>query len=255
MEDIYRQPPIIDPPLMNAAGSLGFAPDLRASIPWKDFGAFLTNPISLHSRMPASGKRWLEFAGGVLLHTGHPNPGFRQVLKQFRARWAQSPLPVIVHLLASDPQEIQTCVLQLEVVENVLAVEIGFPASIDVHAMADILSAAQGELPVIARLSLDRSRELALDAIQAGATAVSLGPPRGSLPSGKGLSHGRIYGPAVYPLALQVVHQLHMMDVAVIGAGGIYQRPQADEMRRAGAWAVQVDLALWRGDWVDEERA
>ncbi len=34
-------------PLMNAAGSLGFAPDSRAGISLDEFGAFVTNPFSL----------------------------------------------------------------------------------------------------------------------------------------------------------------------------------------------------------------
>ena len=64
---------------------------------------------------------------------------------------------------------------------------------------------------------------------------------------------GRLYGPALYPLALQVVGELNQAGVTVIGAGGIYHRQQVEGMHRAGAWAVQVDLALWRGDWLDLE--
>jgi dihydroorotate dehydrogenase len=236
---------------MNAAGSLGFTPNLRAPIPWKELGAFLTNPISIHSRKPASGRRWEEFPGGVLLHNGHPNPGFRRALKQFGPRWAQSPLPVIVHLLASQPKEIQKCVLQLEMVENISAIEIGFPESIGGNEAAEVISAAFGELPLIARLPLNRSIELAPTVVESGVAAISLGPPRGSLPAGESLIHGRLYGPAVYPLGLHVVSELNQFGVAVIGAGGIYHPQQVEQMRQAGAWAVQVDLALWRGDWLD----
>ena len=38
-------------PLMNAAGTLGFSPDPRASVAWEDLGAFVTNPISLRPRL------------------------------------------------------------------------------------------------------------------------------------------------------------------------------------------------------------
>jgi dihydroorotate dehydrogenase len=253
MDGEYRRPLQIDPPLMNAAGSLGFAPDLRSGLPWNEFGAFVTNPVSLRPRNPAASARWGEFPGGVLVHSGHPNPGFRQVLNQYAARWVQVPLPVIVHLLASSPQEIQECVLQLEVVENIMAVEIGFPQSIGQQEAAEIISAALGELPLIARLPLSCSLEMAPVLEAAGAAAISLGAPRGSLPSGEGFTHGRMYGPAVYPLALQLVRELHLLGLNVIGAGGIYQHHQAEEMRRAGALAVQVDLALWRGDWLEPQ--
>lgn len=251
MEELLRQPPLLDPPLMNAAGSLGFAPQLRGSPLWKELGAFVTNPISARPRKPASGKRWQAFPGGVLLHSGYPNPGFWKVFRQFGPRWAQAPLPVIVHLLASQPEEIQRCVLELETAENILAVEVGFPDSIGEQEAAQVISGALGELPIIARLPLTRSLELAPAVLEAGAVAVSLAPPRGALPVGDEVISGRLYGPGVYPLALQVVRELKQTGVTVIGAGGIYQRQQAEEMRRSGAWAVQVDLALWRGDWLD----
>lgn len=253
MEDLLRRPPLIDPPVMNAAGSLGFFPDLRLPLPWAELGAFVTNPISLRPRNPASSMRWTEFPGGVLMHSGHPNPGFYPLLDQFSTRWTQAPLPVIVHLLASPPGEIQACVERLEMVENVTAVEIGFPQNIDQQEAAEIVSAAQGEMPVIVRLPMTRSVALAPALEAAGAAAVSLGAPRGSLPIGEHLMHGRMYGPGIYPLALQIVCELHSIGVTVIAAGGVYQPRQIAELRQAGAMAVQVDLALWRGDWLELE--
>jgi dihydroorotate dehydrogenase len=253
MEELLRQPPPLDPPLMNAAGSLGFAPNLRIPSLWSEFGAFVTNPVSMQPRKPASGKRWQAFSGGVLFHSGYPNPGFWKVLEQFGPRWAQAPLPVIVHLLASQPEELQRCVLELETAENILAIEIGFPEAIGKQEAVQVISAALGELPLIARLPLTRSVDLAPALIEAGVVAVSLAPPRGTLPMGDDVISGRLYGPALYPLALQVVGELNQAGVAVIGAGGIYHRQQVEGMHRAGAWAVQVDLALWRGDWLDLE--
>ena len=54
-------------PLMNAAGSLGFAPDMRLGIPFDSLGAFVTNPISLRSRKPAA-QPALRGGGRVVLH-------------------------------------------------------------------------------------------------------------------------------------------------------------------------------------------
>ncbi|HNQ95866.1 MAG TPA: hypothetical protein PKH47_14440, partial [Anaerolineales bacterium] len=64
-------------PLINAAGSLGFAPDLRVlqELGGLEFGAFVTNPISLRPRVPTAQPAVLEYPGGFLLHTGLPNPG------------------------------------------------------------------------------------------------------------------------------------------------------------------------------------
>ena len=53
----------LTPPLMNAAGSLGFAPDMRTPVDMSKLGAFITNPISLGPRSPAQGKRFPGVSG------------------------------------------------------------------------------------------------------------------------------------------------------------------------------------------------
>lgn len=249
MEELLRRSLLIDPPLMNAAGSLGFAPDLKLPLPWERFGAFVTNPISSRPRKPAAGMRWQTYSGGALLHTGHPNPGFRKSVNLYAEAWAQSPLPVIVHLLAETPAEIARRIIQLETLENIQAVEIGFPEQVSAVEAADVIAAAFGELPVLARLSLGAAVGLAETCYQAGAAAITLGPPRGAMTREQGLASGRMVGPGIFPMALQTVRHLAGMQIPVIAAGGIYSQQQADAVRQAGALAVQLDLALWRGDW------
>jgi dihydroorotate dehydrogenase (NAD+) catalytic subunit len=108
--------------------------------------------------------------------------------------------------------------------------------------------ASVGELPVIIQLPMERSLELAGSAIQAGAVAISLAAPRGMLPSQEGKSvQGRLYGPAILPMTLRVVHELTQLSIPVIGAGGIYTRQHVDAMLTAGALAVQLDSCLWCG--------
>jgi len=250
MEDLLRLPPVFDPPLMNAAGSLGFYPDRRKPLDWDRFGAFVTNPISIKKRRPASSTRWRLEVGTALVHTGHPNPGFYHVVAHHAPQWAQSDLPVIVHLMASLPAEMRNYIPRLEVLENVIAVELSFPDAIWVSEAQEVISASLGELPIIVRLPLHRAVELAPAVAHAGAVAVSLSPPRGLYPNPDGdFDRGRLYGPALYPQALQVVRELANLKVPVIGAGGVYSDTQADAMRAAGALAVQIDLALWRGEW------
>ena len=67
----------ISPPLMNAAGSLGFAPEPSGLVDYSRLGAFVTNPISLRKRTPANSRACLSYPGGLLLHSGYPNPGFQ----------------------------------------------------------------------------------------------------------------------------------------------------------------------------------
>ena len=235
-----------DPPIMNAAGTLGFFPDLHGPIDWSQLGAFVTNPISLSARTPAHGQRFATYPGGFLLHTGYPNPGLRQVLRRYARQWNRSPLPVIAHLLAREPDEVAKMVRQLENVEGVSGLEVGVPDDASPNDSIALTQAASGELPVIIRLPLEYSLELAEGAIKAGAMAVSLAPPRGLLPtSEEELLQGRLYGPAILPMALKMVQKLVKLGIPTIAAGGIYNQQQCKAMLSMGALAVQLDATLW----------
>ncbi|MBI3158077.1 MAG: hypothetical protein HYZ26_00575 [Chloroflexi bacterium] len=233
-------------PLMNAAGFLGFAPEARGPVALEKLGAFITNPISRRAHSPARQRLAWATPGAVLLHSGLPNPGLSAAIKRFAGRWARAPLPVIVHLLAETREEIGGMVRRLEGLENVLAVELGLAEMLDARAAAGIVAAAQGELPVIARLSL-AACNLGAAVVAAGASAVSLGPLPGAASFNDGTVRGRLYGPGVYPAALAAVGSLAGQGLPVIGAGGVYTAEQAEAMLAAGALAVQVDAAIWKG--------
>ncbi len=235
---------------MNAAGTLGFAPEPRLHGELGQLGAFLTNPVSLTPRTPAHGTRCLPFPGGFLLHTGYPNPGLEAVLRRCVPRWERSPIPVIVHLLGQGIDDLASMALRLEVVPGVMGVELGFPKDLDRNLVSAFVQAACGELPVIARLPVDQAVALAPAALEAGAEVISLGAPRGALPlPGGRLVEGRLYGPALFPHALAAVRSLAQMGAPVIGAGGVYSQAQVQAMLSAGALAVQIDAVLWRGGW------
>jgi dihydroorotate dehydrogenase (NAD+) catalytic subunit len=240
----------LEPPLMNAAGTLGFVPDLRSAVDLTRLGAFVTNPVSLKPRTAANGIRWMDFSGGFLLHTGYPNPGLKMVIRRYAVQWARSPLPVLVHLLASDPAEVASMVIQLEELPGVAGIELGLPPDADVLGAVEFAHAALGELPVVMRLPLTRAAELADELGNMNLSAISLAPPRGALigPDGE-LIHGRLYGPAVYPQMLAVVRSLANGQLPVFAAGGVYQPQQVDDLLAMGAAAVQLDAVLWRGGW------
>ena len=237
-------------PFMNAACSLGFFPDPNSDTDLSSFGAFVTNPISLRPRKPANGTRQIDFPGGVLLHTGLPNPGISAAIKQSSSQWERASLPIIVHLLADNPKDVRNMSSKLEELGTVYAVEIGLRHDIAENDAVELIQAAAGELPIIANIPLNRAIELAQSVVTAGASVVSLAPPRGALPDPDGnLVSGRLYGPAIFPQALSVVDDLVNLDIPIIGTGGIYNQEQADTMLTAGALAVQLDTVLWRGGW------
>ena len=237
----------LEPPLMNAAGSLGFAPDLHSPLDWSRLGAFVTNPISLLPRTPARGQRFATYPGGFLLHTGYPNPGLARSIQRFARQWSGASIPVIVHLLARGVDEVVKMTRHLEQVDGVTGLELSLPVDATGELVKAFVEAAGGELPLIVRLPVERSLELAAGAIQAGASAISLGPPRGAFPSPDGeLVQGRMYGPALLPLSLRVVQVLSRQGIPTIGSGGVYKQEHIDAMLGAGALAVQLDSIFWK---------
>lgn len=231
---------------VNAAGFLGLAGEARGLVNLTHLGAFITSPLSLQPRSPANGPRVLPFPGGFLLHTGHPNPGLRAAVRRHGAAWADMPIPVIVHLLLRTPDEAAEMVTLLESIEACAGLELGLGEA-DADQAADLVAACVGEIPVVAQLPLGTPVTVFAAAAEAGAQAVSVGAPRGALPGPDGgRVHGRLYGPAVFPFALQAVAALkERVRVPVFAGGGVYGRGQALALVEAGADGVILDGVLW----------
>jgi len=60
---------------------------------------------------------------------------------------------------------------------------------------------------------------------------------------------GRLYGPSLFPRALETVYSAAKIGLPIIGAGGVWSKENAEAMVAAGALAVQVDAALWGFNW------
>jgi dihydroorotate dehydrogenase len=260
---MFKQDLYFSKPIMNAAGTLGFAPDYRAPVPWEAFGAFVTNPLSLRPRPPTASPALVEYPGGFLLHTGLPNPGLNGAIKKYARRWADSRLPVIVHVMADRPEESMRMVQSLEGRENIAAVELGFAPLLADDIILLTIEMCLGELPLIVCLPTEQVLSLGPRVIQEGAAAVSLAAPRGMLPFdsdsplplGEGpvvrtYVTGRLSGPALFPQALLAVRDAARVNIPVIGAGGVGSKENADAMLSAGALAAQVDASLWKNSFL-----
>ncbi len=235
-------------PLMNAAGSLGFSPDLKTLFNFTGLGGFVTNPTSWAPRTPARGERFIPFPGGFLVHTGYPNPGLRAIIRHYARRWASSPVPIIVHLLAQDADTVERMVRHLEGVEGIIGVEIGLPPEISPDAAYAMAVAALVELAVIVRLPFEAGPELIAALNMTDINAVSIAPPRGILPGPLGsLITGRLYGPGLLPQALAKTKNLIESGIPVIGGGGVYTQEDYQSYLDIGAIAVQLDSVLWCG--------
>jgi dihydroorotate dehydrogenase (NAD+) catalytic subunit len=246
---MFKQDLAFSSPYMNAAGTLGFAPDARRPVPWDQLGAFVTNPISMRARKPAKDPALIAYPGGYLLHTGLPNPGLRASIKNYSRRWADSRIPVIVHLMADHPEETGRMLRSLEELENIAAVELSFAPHSAEDVILSTVEMCWGELPLIISLGTGQVRPLGSSVIEKGAAAISVASPRGMLPLENGQQvTGRLTGAGLFPGALLCVRDAARAGIPVIGAGGIASREKADTMLSAGAMAVQLDASLWKGE-------
>lgn len=207
---------------------------------------FVTNPISLRPRLPTGEPTMIGYPGGYLLHTGLPNPGFSAVKKKYASRWNKSDLPIIIHVMADRPEEAQQMVQKLEIEENVMAVELGFAPLLSDDIILLTLEMCMGELPLIFSLPIEQVLSLGPRLMQEGAQAISIAAPRGALTTQDGqVITGRLFGPSLFPHALDIVRSATKLGIPIIGSGGVWSRDNIDAMLAVGALAVQVDVALW----------
>jgi dihydroorotate dehydrogenase (NAD+) catalytic subunit len=242
---------VVENPVMNAAGTLGFGDSYRDLIDVEKLGALVTNPVTYQPWQAASGTRVVPLDSGVLVHTGLPNPGVSKVLTKYHELWNKMPLPIILHLVVNSADEISKSVPTIDREESVDAIELG---------LNDDLSAAEAQWyvqavtkltdkPVLVRVPFVDAEALAHAAADGGAGGVVVcAPPRGTArdPQSGRLIGGRLYGPFVKPLILRLVGQLaRKIGVPIIGAGGIHTPQDGRDYIEAGARAVQIDSVAW----------
>ena len=243
---------LIDNPVMPAAGVFGFDHSAyRDLIDVSKLGAIVTNPVTWRPRRVARGPRVVLLPSGVLIHTGLPNPGASRVIKQYAGRWARSATPVIVHVVATSPDEVARCANAFDRCEGVAALEIGLHDQATPDDVAQIVAAAEANthLPLLVRVPLYQAAPLAHAAEAAGAGGlVVASPPRGTTrdPETGQLIGGRIYGKWLKAQALRATGQVaQIAGIPVIGSGGIHSPDDARDFIEAGAVAVQVDTVVW----------
>jgi dihydroorotate dehydrogenase (NAD+) catalytic subunit len=238
-------------PVMPAAGCFGFGSEYNRLVEMEALGAIVVGPLTGGPRRGAEPPRLVPVADGVLLHTGLANPGVAAAAKRYARVWARSPVPVIVHVAGTSPDETIGCCRRLSGVEAVAGIELGLPDSAAGEDVAAIVQAARAAAsqPLIVRLPLVRADALCEVAVQLGADALTVAaPPRGTVwhaVAGRFVT-GRLYGAFVLPQALRALRRVaERVAVPLVGCGGIHCAEGALAFLRAGAVAVQVGAALW----------
>ncbi len=245
-------------PVMPASGAFGFGDAYQDLVDLSSLGAIVTNPVSLRPRRAARGQRVAMLQDNFVVHTGWPNAGLRRVIREFGEVWAYAPIPIIVHVLATEPGEAAQVAAILSGVRNVSGLEIGFRANVAPGQALTLLDAvcSEGDLPVIAKLPFGRVRDLAPRLVEQGVDALTLtDPPRAVLPLPRRpdepdvarYMRGRLYSRALFPLLLNTLSEwARKLDVPLIACGGIGSPEDALACLTLGVAAVQIDALLWR---------
>jgi Dihydroorotate dehydrogenase len=148
--------------------------------------------------------------------------------------------------MADRPEETMNMVRMLESIENVMAVELGFAPLLADDIILLNLEMCLGEIPLIFSLPVEQVLSLGPRLIQEGAQAISISSPRGAMMNNEHeLITGRLYGRSLFPRSLDIVHSAAMLEIPIIGAGGVWTEQDAADMLSAGAMAVQTDASLW----------
>ena len=247
--------------VMPAAGCFGLGTEYGRLVDAEALGAIVVGPVTAQPRRGANPPRTMPIPGGVLLHTGLANPGVATVVRRYARRWARCPVPVIVHVAGTSPEEAAACCRRLSGVETVSGIELGLPdtasssiGSTGVDPLDDAIAiiqaaCANASQPFIVRLPLVDAPALCEAAVEAGADALTVAaPPRGTTwhaSEGRFVT-GRLYGPFVLPLALRALRLVaELVPVPLIGCGGIHDVEDATAFLQAGATAIQVSGGLW----------
>ncbi len=251
----------ISSPVMPAAGTFGYGDAYRNLIDEHVLGAIVTNPLSLRPRKAAKGQRLAKRGEHFIVHTGLPNAGVRRIIRQQRRQWERASIPIIAHLIATNPADTAKAAAQLSTARGVRGIELGLVENVEEEEALQLLSAAQsgGGMPVIVRVPFSRVDTLIPILAESGADALTLtAPPRAvtALPNEEGANvtrfmRGRLYGPALFPLLLNTLSQwatpgAFQPHIPIIACGGIASPEDALACLSLGAAAVQIDAILWR---------
>jgi dihydroorotate dehydrogenase (NAD+) catalytic subunit len=211
--------------------------------------ALVTNPTTLRPRIPPRDEtRLVQFAGGVLYARGGANPGLAAVLQANRHAWRRLRVPIILSLASEDMIHWPQMAARISRVESISALELEFGEVSDASEAIGLVK-RETDLPIIAKIPLDRAQERCEEAISSGADALTVGlAPLGYARIHGTTWEGRLGGPPLKPIALREVTLLAQVDPAIplIAAGGVETAADVLDLLQAGARAVQIDTALWR---------
>lgn len=252
-------------PVMTAAGTFGYGTEYSQLVDIQRLGAIVCKGTTLKPKTGNPQPRLVEMPFGLLNSVGLENIGIGAVIGDKAPVWARWQVPVIVNIAGETVEEYGEVASRLEGVAGVKGIEVNiscpnvaaggmeFGTSPRLAAEVTAVVKANTSLPVIVKLSPNVTDivEIAQAVAEAGADAISLiNTVRGMAVDitmrkpALGNISGGLSGPGIKPIALYMVHKVaKVVDIPVIGCGGIVTGRDAIEFMMAGAKAVQVGTA------------
>ena len=249
-------------PIMLASGTVGYGNEISEFIDLKKIGAIVTKSISLKPRKGNKPQRIIETAAGMLNAIGLANVGIEKFIAEKIPFLKKHDVPIICNIAASTIEEYVECVSMLEHEDGIHAFEINvscpnvkegglqFGNNLKMVGKVTEKVRAYTTKPIIIKLSPNVAciSDFAQTAKKEGADAVSvintLVATAFNIKTRKPKLYnitGGLSGPAIKPIALAKVFEIHRkVDTPIIGIGGIMNWQDAVEFMIAGSSAVQL---------------
>jgi len=232
------------------------------------FAAFVSKTVTLAPRQGNPPPRLWELGAGMINSIGLPNKGLAGYLAEDLPRLAELPVPLIVNVMGSTPEEVATLVAAFSERDEVAALELnvscpnvktGLLMGADPGETAALLDAVRPRTtkPLIVKLTPNCASPAAVAAAaeQHGADAVSLvntlrgmaiHPHRPGEPW-LGGGTGGVSGPAVRAIAVAQVREVReRVRLPIVGMGGVQNGRHARDLLDAGADLVGVGTESFR---------
>ena len=254
-------------PVVTGSGTFGFGSEMAQVVDLNAVGAVVVKSTSREPRLGNPTPRIVETPSGILNAIGLQNGGVDNFIEEKLPFLRQFDVPVIVNLVGYGVEDYVYLAERLTAAGGVHGLEIniscpnvkhGCDFAVDPRLTRELISAVRSatDLTLITKLSPNVTdiRPIAEAAIEAGSDALSLintllGTAIDIRKRKFRLANitGGLSGPAVKPVALRLVWQVHqaLPHVPLIGMGGIISANDAIEFLLAGATAVAVGTATF----------
>ncbi|HVE64664.1 MAG TPA: dihydroorotate dehydrogenase [Mycobacteriales bacterium] len=255
-------------PVFTASGCSAAGQELHQFLDVAALGAMVTKSIMLAARSGRPTPRMAETPSGMLNSIGLQGPGIEHFLERDLPWLADRGARTVVSIAGGSVDEFAKLALKLRGKPGMVALEVniscpnvedrGTVFACDPRAAGDVIAAVKrhANVPIFAKLSPDVTDivSIARACVDSGAHGLSLINTLLGLvidtdtmrPALAGTTGG-LSGPAIRPVAVRAVWQVHqaMPEVPLIGIGGIRTGLDALEFVLAGASAVQVGTAVF----------